>query len=98
VATVTGVQTCALPICDVTMVALSQDPSITAVIAYHALASRRLRLDVPSLAGNPELALAIEKSASRRPGVVRVSASARSGRVLIEVGRAAWRGRRASER
>jgi Ca2+-transporting ATPase len=60
------------------------EASLAAVIAHHARASRRLRLDIRALRGDERLARAIETSARGRPGVTRVEASARSGRVLIE--------------
>src|SRR5215510_441927 len=66
------------------MFALADDRSIAAALARHARTARRLRLDVPALIGDAALARAIEASAGARPGVVRVDASPRSGRVLIE--------------
>src|SRR2546423_10626598 len=75
------------------MLALSDDRTIAAALAHHARASRRVRLEVPALYGDRELARAIEASAGARPRVVRVDANPRSGRVLIEYARDApvWR-------
>jgi Ca2+-transporting ATPase len=66
------------------MLSLVDDRTVAAVLVHHARASRRLRLEVSALFGNPELARELECFALARPGVVRASASPRSGRVLIE--------------
>jgi Ca2+-transporting ATPase len=66
------------------MLPLSDDASVAAALAHHARRAGRLRLEVPRLLGDEELARAIERSAAARPGVRRVRASAGTGRVLIE--------------
>ncbi|HTR51418.1 MAG TPA: cation-transporting P-type ATPase [Kofleriaceae bacterium] len=59
-------------------------PGESNALARHARASRRVRFEIAALAGNPALARAVEREAAQRPGVVSVTASAVSGRVLIE--------------
>jgi len=66
---------------------LLDDRSLAMTLARHARASRRLRLEVSRLLGDHELARAIEASVRTRPGVTRVTANPRSGRVLIEYAR-----------
>src|SRR5215471_6700875 len=66
------------------MAQISDEAGLAAAIAHQARASRRLRLEIAALRHNPQLARALEASASRRPGVTRASASVRSGRLLIE--------------
>ncbi len=66
------------------MLSLPDDAVLAKTIARHARASRRLRLEIAALRHNPQLARALEASASRRPGVIRACASVRSGRMLIE--------------
>ncbi|HEX7841285.1 MAG TPA: HAD-IC family P-type ATPase, partial [Kofleriaceae bacterium] len=65
------------------MFSLHEDSSIAA-LARHGRASRRLRLEVSELIGNPELAQEIEAAAGSRPGITRIEADPRSGRVLVE--------------
>jgi Ca2+-transporting ATPase len=63
---------------------LADDADVAASIARHARSARRLRLEVPALLGDPELAHRLEQTAAARPGVVRASASTRSARLLVE--------------
>jgi Ca2+-transporting ATPase len=63
---------------------ISDEAGLAAAIARQARASRRLRLEIAALRNNPQLARALEVSASRRSGVTRASASVHSGRLLIE--------------
>jgi Ca2+-transporting ATPase len=62
------------------------DQEVAASLARHARRARRLRLDVPRLLGDNELARHLERAAAARPGVVRAAASTQSGRILIEYG------------
>ncbi|NVB82482.1 MAG: cation-transporting P-type ATPase [Kofleriaceae bacterium] len=64
---------------------LLADQDIAASLVRHARSAHRLRLEVSSLLGDEHLGREIERSVSRKPGVVRVTANARSGRVLIEL-------------
>ncbi|HEY0839696.1 MAG TPA: HAD-IC family P-type ATPase, partial [Vulgatibacter sp.] len=52
-------------------------------VARHSTASRRLRLDVPSLRGDRFLARRLERDIGGLPGVVEVAANPRSGRMLL---------------
>src|SRR5258705_6389757 len=65
------------------------DRAVATVLIRHARASRRLRFEIDSLLGNPELARTIEQQARTRPGVARVTANPRTGRVLVEYAPAA---------
>jgi Ca2+-transporting ATPase len=60
------------------------DDGGAAALARHGRASRRVRLEIGALIGNPMLARDIEASAGGRPGITRVVADPRSGRVLVE--------------
>src|SRR5256885_6418363 len=60
------------------------DDGGAAALARHGRASRRVRLEIGALLGNPTLARDIEASAGGRPGITRVVADPRSGRVLVE--------------
>jgi Ca2+-transporting ATPase len=60
------------------------DDGGAAALARHGRASRRVRLEIGALIGNPALARDIEASAGGRPGITRVVADPRSGRVLVE--------------
>jgi Ca2+-transporting ATPase len=60
------------------------DDGGAAALARHGRASRRVRLEIGALIGNPTLARDIEASAGGRPGITRVVADPRSGRVLVE--------------
>ncbi len=64
---------------------LSEPSDVVATVARHARHARRLRLEVPALFDDEDLARLIERSAASRPGVVRATASARSARVLLEL-------------
>ncbi|MGE5185587.1 MAG: cation-translocating P-type ATPase, partial [Acidobacteriota bacterium] len=66
------------------MFALSDERTVAVLIATHARSSRRLRLEIDALLGNPGIARELEAAARARPGVVRASANPRSGRMLIE--------------
>ena len=68
------------------MLSLPDDPDAggAAALARHGRASRRVRLEIGALIGNPTLARDIEASAGGRPGITRVVADPRSGRVLVE--------------
>ncbi|MDB4953509.1 MAG: cation transporter family ATPase [Myxococcales bacterium] len=61
------------------------DVELEATIVRHARATNRVRLAVAELVGDPELGRRIEQTVRLRPDVIRVEASARSGRVLIEL-------------
>jgi P-type Ca2+ transporter type 2C len=61
------------------------DRELAAVLVRHARKSHRLRLEVAALYANTRLARAIERDVGARQGITRVAASARSGRVLIEL-------------
>jgi len=63
---------------------LADDREVAATLARQARCARRLRLEVPSLLGDAELASRVERSAAARPGVVRAHADPRSARLLIE--------------
>ena len=58
-----------------------------AQLARHMRAARRLRLEVPGLAGHPALARRVELELRAHAGVEEVRADARSGRVLIRYAR-----------
>jgi P-type Ca2+ transporter type 2C len=66
------------------MLSLLDDGGAAAALARHGRASRRVRLEIGSLIDNPALARDIEASAGGRPGITRVVADPRSGRVLVE--------------
>ncbi|HEX5062683.1 MAG TPA: HAD-IC family P-type ATPase [Kofleriaceae bacterium] len=70
------------PIRDVLI--LADQPEIAATLARHARCSHRVRLEIPSLLGDRELAARIECSANAQPGVIRAEANPHSARVLIE--------------
>lgn len=61
------------------------DAEVAAVLVRDARVASRLRLGIPALLGDPRLQREIEAQVARRSGVRRVCASARSGRVLIEL-------------
>jgi len=52
-------------------------------VSRHATASRRLRLEVPSLRGDPWFARRLERRVGALPGIVEVRADPRSGRMLL---------------
>ena len=62
---------------------LDADPFAGIEIVSHARAARRLRLRVAGLVGNQRLAERLEHRLAQVPGVTRVQASVRSGRVLL---------------
>jgi Ca2+-transporting ATPase len=66
------------------MLVLSNDREIASALARHARHARRLRLDIPSLRGDDELARDVEREVTAQAGVVHASASPTSGRLLIE--------------
>jgi Ca2+-transporting ATPase len=66
------------------MIALADDQTVATTLARHARSSRRLRLEVDTLLGNPAIARKLEAAALARPGVVSARANPRSGRMLIE--------------
>src|SRR5437764_6205157 len=66
------------------MISLPDDDATAIALAHHGRASRRLRIGVAALVDNPALARDIEAAAAGRPGITRVVASPRSGRVLVE--------------
>ena len=55
------------------MFSLPEDSSIAA-LARHGRASRRLRFEISTLIGNPELAQEIEAAAGSRPDITRIAA------------------------
>ncbi|HWV36868.1 MAG TPA: HAD-IC family P-type ATPase [Vulgatibacter sp.] len=72
------------------MTVLPIDPLVhPARVSRHATASRRLRLEVPSLRGDPWLARRLERSLRALPGVVDARADPRSGRLLVRYERGA---------
>ena len=66
------------------MCPLLDDRALALALARHARASRRLRLEVSTLLGNRALARELEASVGGQPGITRVAADPRSGRILIE--------------
>jgi Ca2+-transporting ATPase len=52
-------------------------------VARHAIAARRLRLEVPGLLGNKYLGRRLERTIETWPGVQEAKAEPRSGRVLV---------------
>ncbi len=66
------------------MLALADDHEIASSLARHARHAHRIRLEVPSLLGDADLARTVERAVAAQPGVVHTTASPRSGRVLIE--------------
>ena len=61
------------------------DSEVAAALVRHARAARRVRLEIDALVGDARLGRRIEATVEARPGVVRVVANPRSGRVLIEL-------------
>src|SRR5262245_61044609 len=66
------------------MLQLLDDREVAASLAHHARRAHRLRLEVPSLLGDSDLARDVEQATAAQAGVVRASANPRSGRILIE--------------
>jgi Ca2+-transporting ATPase len=60
-----------------------EDAEVLASVVKHARVARRIRIFVPGLLGDDLLAARIERSVKTQPGVDRVQASSRTGRVLI---------------
>jgi P-type Ca2+ transporter type 2C len=65
-------------------VLMFSEADITVAVVRHARLANRLRLEVPALLGDAALGSRIERAVMERPGVHRVSANPRSGRVLLE--------------
>ncbi|MGN6104345.1 MAG: cation-translocating P-type ATPase [Kofleriaceae bacterium] len=59
--------------------------AVAGALVHRGRWSNRFRFEIPSLVGDEVLALRIEREVAQRPGVVRVVASPRSGRVLVEL-------------